>query len=119
MIYHITTNGEWQSSQDKQHYEAESLDTQGFIHLSEKHQIVGVADAIFTGRDDLIILVVNPAKLKAELRYEAPDPNIPKEHHEGELFPHLYGVLNFDAVENVVEFPCQENGKFSLPELLG
>ena len=34
----------------------------------------------------------------------------------GELFPHLYGELNVDAVVRVVELPCEVDGSFRLPE---
>jgi uncharacterized protein (DUF952 family) len=33
----------------------------------------------------------------------------------GLIFPHIYGDLNLDAVDKVLEFPCQENGGFNLP----
>jgi uncharacterized protein (DUF952 family) len=34
MIYHITTNAEWQNAQTKGEYTAPSLQTEGFIHCS-------------------------------------------------------------------------------------
>ena len=36
----------------------------------------------------------------------------------GELFPHLYGELNVDAVVRVIELPCEVDGSFRLPEAL-
>jgi uncharacterized protein (DUF952 family) len=32
-----------------------------------------------------------------------------------ELFPHLYGTLNLDAVEDVLAFPADQDGSFALP----
>ncbi len=39
---------------------------------------------------DLLLLKIDPNKLKAPLKLEEGQP--------GELFPHLYGELNLDAV---------------------
>ena len=36
----------------------------------------------------------------------------------GQMFPHLYGELNVDAVVRVVELPCEMDGSFRLPERL-
>jgi uncharacterized protein (DUF952 family) len=64
-----------------------------------------------------VILVVDPSRLKADLKYEAPaHPSISDSAPSAEnQFPHLYGPLNFDAVIAVVDFPAGEGGKFELP----
>ena len=46
---------------------------------------------------------------RAELKYEAA---------AGEMFPHLYGELNVDAVARVVELPSEADGSFRLPSAL-
>lgn len=90
MIYHITTRADWQRQATAATYEADSLQTEGFIHLSEAHQVAGVLDRYYQGVPDLLLLHIEPAKLTAELKYE-PAPN-------NELFPHLYGPLDKEAV---------------------
>jgi uncharacterized protein (DUF952 family) len=115
MIYHITTATEWAVAQLQGEYRAESLDTQGFIHLSQASQVVRVADAIYRGRTGLVLLQVDPGKLVAPLKYEPPDPNVAADHEDGEHFPHLYGALNLSAVVQVIPFEPDANSAFLLP----
>jgi len=93
MIYHITTNADWTAQRDSPTYEAASLATEGFIHLSTSEQVVGVLERYYRNVPELLLLHVDPDKLTAELRYEAATNN--------DLFPHLYGPLNRDAVVNI------------------
>jgi uncharacterized protein (DUF952 family) len=81
---------------------------EGFIHLSTPAQVLRVADARFAGARDLVLLCVSVGRLRAPLRYEPGDPG------SDELFPHLYGPLNVDAVVRVVPFGEGEHG-FVLP----
>jgi len=119
MIYHITTKAEWDTAQNVGEYRAPSLETQGFIHLSANgDQVQRVANAIYTGQSDLIVLCVDPTRLRQPLKHEPPDLTVPAEHYTGELFPHLYGPLNLDAVLDVVALPPQADGIFSIPEKL-
>lgn len=101
LIFHMTARAAWQQAQRDGAYRAESLAQVGFIHFSGAEQVVRVANALYSGQGDLVLLVVDPARLKAELRYETPADMPPG----GERFPHLYGALNLDAVLRVVDFP--------------
>ncbi len=118
MIYHITTRQAWQAAQQDGVYRAESLTTQGFIHLSQRGQVLRVADAIYRGVTDLLLLCVDTEQLDAPLKYEPPDTSVPAEHDQGELFPHLYGALNVDAVVQALDFPPSPDGCFALPDRL-
>ncbi len=115
LIYHITTRPAWDHAQSIGVYTADSLISQGFIHCSTREQITRVADVVFRGQSDLVLLCVDSAKLKAELRFEPPDNQIPAHHVQEELFPHLYGLLNTDAVVKVIDFPARTDGTFALP----
>lgn len=90
MIYHIAAQADWDNAQTAGAYTADSLASQGFIHCSTAAQVPGTAARFFAGRRDLLLLTIDPARLAAELRYEEGEP--------GQLFPHLYGPLNLDAV---------------------
>ncbi len=93
IIYHIVSAKSWAEHASGLTYEAESLQTEGFIHLSRKEQIAGVVNRYYQQVPDLLLLHVDAAKLTHELRYEAATND--------ELFPHLYGPLNKDAVVEI------------------
>lgn len=115
-IYHITKRKEWEASVSSGSYVAESLKSDGFIHFSRADQLLQVANSFYFKQDKLVILRVDTEKLMSELKDEPP-LEVPM---SGVHFPHLYGELNLDAVEAVVDFPCGEDGKFELPkDLLG
>ncbi|MCA9837469.1 MAG: DUF952 domain-containing protein [Trueperaceae bacterium] len=109
-IYHITYRSHWNFAKLRDLYQTDSLETEGFIHCSDKKQILEVANAAFTGEKDLLILVIDTELLKAELRYEGTG--------SAGQYPHLYGPLNLDAVTQVLEFRTDAKGKFSLPKNL-
>ena len=102
-----------QSKYSKQGYTAADQDAVGFMHLSTADLLLIPANKYYLGRTDLALLVIDQSLLNSELRWE---PGVPA---EGELlFPHLYGPLNVDAVTQVIRFPCDADGRFSLPEQL-
>ncbi len=120
LVYHITTRNAARESRLSGEYRPESLQTEGFIHFSQRHQVLGVANAFYRGQQNLVILVVEPSRLKTELKYEPPihpsasDSAPPAEN----VFPHLYGPLNMDAVVEVIDFLPDKNGYFTLPASL-
>jgi uncharacterized protein (DUF952 family) len=94
MIYHITTKSEWEKAQEIGKYEAESLKSEGFIHMSHEHQIEGVLQRYFQGKTDLVKISVDETKIIAEIKNEL-SPSLQ------ETFPHVYGAINLDAVLDV------------------
>ncbi len=111
-LLHITRQGSWAEAQTCGHYSAKTLPTDGFIHCSKADQVLRVADTYYKHQKDLVLLVIDPQKVKAEVRWEAgvdtPD----------ELYPHIYGPLNLDAVTSVFDFKAGDDGKFLLPHTL-
>jgi uncharacterized protein (DUF952 family) len=105
-IFHIALRHQWEAASQSGHYEADSLATEGFIHCSARHQILGVANRLFLGQRDLVLLRLEAGRLTAELRYEPGG---------GDVFPHIYGPINTDAVVQVIDFPARPDGAFDLP----
>jgi len=100
LIYHITEAAAWEHATRIGYYEAESLRTSGFIHLSKAEQVLKVANSFYKGQHNLVLLFVEPSRLQAELRYEPPahPDGSTQNTASSELFPHVYGRLNLDAV---------------------
>ena len=117
-ILHLASNDAWLAAIKNGSYRADSLSTEGFIHCSKPSQIVAVANTFYHGQQGLVLLVIDPSKLVAELKWELPAEPEPTHAREGKLFPHIYGPLNLDAVLEVLIFEPDKDGYFTLPEVL-
>lgn len=111
-ILHATTRSAWSAAQQSGEYAADSLAGEGFIHCSKPEQILRVADLLYAGQHGLVLLVIDPARLSSELRWE------PGVDLATELFPHVYGPINLDAVAEVLAFEPGPDGNFHLPKSL-
>jgi uncharacterized protein (DUF952 family) len=94
-IYHITSLSEWAAAKQAGFYTSPSLNEEGFIHCSEARQIAGVLDRYFKGKQDMVKLVIETGKLSSPIYFDW-SPSIE------DTFPHIYGPINLDAVEEVV-----------------
>lgn len=84
-------------------YEHPSLETEGFMHLCQPHQVSEVVNAFYPDATDLKLLVIDISLLKAELVYESAVDDFSNDFFNTESFPHLYGALNVDAIIDVVD----------------
>lgn len=118
MIFHITSRRAWNEAQRRGNYRPESLATEGFIHCSTISQVLPVAENFYKGQDGLVLLAVEPTLLSSDLKWEPPsDGTPPPGVPQGDLFPHIYGPINVDAVVNVVDLEQNSQGKFRMPKL--
>ncbi len=109
MIVHIVRKTDWERTLTSGEYRHASLVSQGFIHCSKPDQVVNVANTNFKGQSDLILLLIDEQRVKSEIKYE--------DGGSGELYPHIYGPLNIDAVIHTMDFPCDIDGTFSTTKL--
>jgi uncharacterized protein (DUF952 family) len=93
-IYHITTAKEWEIAQQKGIYEADTLASEGYMHCSTEEQVQGVLERYYADRVNLVKLTINKEKVERPLIFELAGSI-------NEVFPHIYGALNLDAVESV------------------
>ncbi len=94
-IYHIVLPEVWGKFKDEKSFEAESLKTEGFIHCSFAAQVEAVLQRYYKGAERVLILEIEPEKLTAKLVKESSTG--------GEIYPHIYGKINADAIVNIEE----------------
>ena len=130
-IFHIASMRDWIDAKQAGDYRVSTLGRkladQGFIHASTSDQVESVANAIYRGARGLVLLVIDPRKVKPDIRYEPATPEtaearrvtseVKSEHpaQAGQLFPHIYGPLNVDAVVEALGFESEFNGRFYFP----
>ena len=106
-IFHIAQAHEWSKALENGAYSTGSLETEGFIHFSTGRQLLRTANKFYHGNRNVVLLLIDPKLLAAELRYEPIE--------DGQEFPHLYGKLNLDAVTEVLVFAPESDGSFVWP----
>jgi uncharacterized protein (DUF952 family) len=102
-ILHITTAAAWDQAQASGSLITPSLAQEGFIHCSTAEQVEATANRIFRGSGDLLLLVVDEARLTAPLTWE-------RATDVAAELPHIYGPLNLDAVVGTIALPEGEDG---------
>ncbi|MGK7939971.1 MAG: DUF952 domain-containing protein [Crocosphaera sp.] len=115
MIFHITTPETWQKAKQNKVYKCDSLETEGFIHCATKSQVLTIANTFYSNYEQLIILIINPDKLLAKLQWESPihpNPNLAENIDDSQKFPHIYGVINLDAIEEIIQLCKNKQGFF-------
>jgi uncharacterized protein (DUF952 family) len=110
-LVHLLPASEWERiSSTGEPYWPPDAERVGFVHLSTPEQVHLPAERIFPGRTDLVLVVIDGARLRSPVRWEEGDPP------EGDLrFPHLYGPLDLEAVVGVIPFRPGPDGRFEPP----
>jgi glutathione S-transferase len=114
-IYHLALAPDWARACDgDRRYRVSTigrtLDEVGFIHCSFARQVRGVADAFYRGRSDVVLLTIDRSRVSAPIR----DDHVAEAH---DVFPHIYGPLDTDAVIAVELLARRPDGTLALPEL--
>lgn len=92
LIYHIVLPDAW-AAFDCDLYRAASLETEGFIHCSFADQLDGVIARYYGGADRVVVLEIESDRLMSRTIKE-PSTN-------SEIYPHIYGPINRDAIVRV------------------
>jgi len=108
-IYHITDQNQWELAKLSGFYNPADFHKDGFIHCSEEHQVLDVAGRFYSDVPNLLLLRIDRALVKPILLYENLEGKVEK-------FPHIYGNLNLDAVENILPLVKDSAGNFTFPD---
>jgi uncharacterized protein (DUF952 family)/GNAT superfamily N-acetyltransferase len=103
-IYHLVVESEFQVKGDK--YIPTRFDLDGFIHRTgDPDTVLAVANDYFSNVEEpVMVLVIETAQVIAEVRFEPPAPiegSGTSHLEQTQLFPHIYGPLNVDAVKEI------------------
>jgi uncharacterized protein (DUF952 family) len=103
VIFHLAVRDQWDSPES---YRPPSFADEGFIHCSTASQLVDVANQLYAGRDDLVLVTIDSDALNAPVVYEDC-------YETGRRFPHIYGPIDAEAVVSVEPFLPDETGRFT------
>ena len=112
-LLHLVTEAEWERAQADGGIAPGPAGNDEFVHLSGPHQVHLPADRLFAGRDDVLLLVLDPDRIGAEVRWEPGVPGDPASM----TFPHLYGTVPLEAVVQVVPYRAGPDGRYAEPTL--
>ena len=91
VIYRLMTPEDFTAFEAEGRFEGTAHDRRdGFIHFSRGTQVRETAARHYADVDPLVLVEVETAPLIDFIRWE--------ESRGGELFPHLYGVLDWESV---------------------
>ncbi len=102
-IYKIASRQDWDDASKQGAYRGSADDLRdGFIHFSTRDQLAETARKHFAGRNDLVLIAIDPLPLGQALKWEA--------SRGGALFPHLYADLPTASALSVHQLTLRADG---------
>ena len=109
-IFKIIDVNEWQKVREIGAYSGSSKDIEdGFIHFSGEDQVKGTLEKHYSKQENLVLLKVETLKLDHLIWEQASD---------GNMFPHLYSLLDLSNVVDEFEITLDSNGIHELTDNL-
>lgn len=110
IIYHLVQKVYFDAQDPNSGYVPKAYARDGFIHCTkDAAEMARVANRFYNQEPPPhVYLYIDPAKVRAEIRYE----------DEGHLYPHIYGELNRDAIMAIRLAQRDKKGNFLPPERL-
>ncbi|MEV0239332.1 DUF952 domain-containing protein [Streptomyces sp. NPDC050674] len=112
MIYHVVPLTVWNTAPGPA-YAPASLAEEGFVHCSpDEATTLAVVDAFYRDAPrPLLVLALDEARLTARVEWEAAAPAPPPGVSGDTLFPHVFGPLDRDAVDQVLQVRFDADGR--------
>lgn len=108
-VFHIAEDARWRAAESDGYYRGGPLDERdGFIHCSTAAQLRETVRLHLAGREGLVLLTIDAARLGADLKWET--------SRGGALFPHLHAALPLDAVRRADPLPLDAEGNHVFPD---
>ncbi|HWV24988.1 MAG TPA: DUF952 domain-containing protein [Thermomicrobiales bacterium] len=104
VTYHLVPAEDWERQKDQVKYVPAAFDADGFIHCTNGlDELVAVGNRFY--QDDqrrYLALILNVPAISSPVRYDDPD----------QIYPHIYGPLNTNAVVGMLEAQREDDGTF-------
>ncbi|TGD79728.1 DUF952 domain-containing protein [Hymenobacter wooponensis] len=116
MLYRIASLFDWQQAQETGFFTSADLAAEGFIHCSERHQVLETARRYYAGQAKLVLLEWDEDMLMtAQVRVEREWVESRQQH-----FAHVFAPVPLSAVRRSWPFAVAQDGTAVLPdELVG
>lgn len=115
-LYHLVPADRWKHCVESgTPYWPPTYKQDGFIHLSHRPAtLIPIGNNFYRSiANSFVVLKLDPSKLSSEVKFE---PAAPAGHampsDAAEVFPHLYGTIDFDAVVAKLPVKRSMNGDF-------
>lgn len=104
VTYHLVPVEEWERQREQADYVPPAFADDGFIHCTNGlNELVAVGNQFYKGDSrPYLALILNVPKITSPVRYDDPD----------QVYPHIYGPLNTDAIVGMLKAQRSEDGTF-------
>ena len=108
LSYHGTPKKYYETLDPSTPYVPEAFAREGFIHTTEGREAVPIVLTMHykSNREPWVVLYIDQDRVTSPIRYDDP----------AEVFPHIYGPLNRDAIIAVRDIGRTLDGTFLKPE---
>lgn len=110
LTYHATPKTHWDALDPDESYLPRDFETDGFIHCTDGAEALSIVLTTYYRDEpgDWVVLYVDADQITSPMRYDDP----------AEVFPHVYGPINRDAIVAVKEIGRAADGTFLRPQAL-